>query len=132
MSAKHPSESYRSVGEVLSEDVVWFRAGKVEDMQAVIHMHREKQQELGWISNSAAKIMSLQADGGDCPKCGSEWELVKVENQFADFHYFDPACKCYPRCPTCDTSLASEFEQDGFAMRCGCGYGNMKDYEEKA
>lgn len=95
-------------------------------MQAVIHMHRRKQLDKGWINNEAADLMALAADGGGCPKCGVECDLIKVENEFADFHYFEPACTCYPHCPNCGESLAVEFAADKFAMRCGCGYGKKE------
>tara|TARA_B100001123_G_C15342930_1_gene1035763 strand:+ start:1003 stop:1428 length:426 start_codon:yes stop_codon:yes gene_type:complete len=128
MSARQRNDSYRSLEEVFEEDVLWWRtkSGRVENMQDIIHMHRRKQLDLGWIKNSTAKLMELSADGGDCPKCGAEWELVQVDNKYARFHYFDPSCSCYPRCPRCDASLAAEFEQYGFAMKCGCGHNRDK------
>ena len=45
---------------------------------------------------SRAVIRSLE--GGTCKRCGTEWEAVEVDNIYATYRYYRPACNCYPRC----------------------------------
>jgi hypothetical protein len=121
-------EYFNSMADLMHD----FFPTPVKDMQGIILTQKKQEQDRGLISNRLADLMELAANGGDCPKCKTEWELVQVENRYADFHYFDPTCKCYPRCPRCDVSLFREFEQSGFGMVCGCGWGKDKAEDQTA
>jgi len=43
-------------------------------------------------------ILTLEVDGGPCPRCGMMWKKIEVKNPYANFTYYDPACSCYGRC----------------------------------
>uniref|UniRef100_A0A6M3LJW2 Uncharacterized protein n=1 Tax=viral metagenome TaxID=1070528 RepID=A0A6M3LJW2_9ZZZZ len=53
-------------------------------------------------------LLSLETTGGACPMCGKVWQMVTVNNHFAEFVYYDPACGCYARCPSCRASWHRE------------------------
>ena len=44
------------------------------------------------------QLIDREYSGGACPRCRSPWRLVAVQNRYADFCYYAPACSCYPRC----------------------------------
>ena len=51
------------------------------------------------MQNIAEQIM-LSLRGGECIECKVPWVQVAVDNMFAKFEYYRPACKCYPLCST--------------------------------
>ena len=68
-------------------------------------------------------LLDLEFNGGNCPRCGTPWKEIHVENTAADFIYYDPACKCFSRCPRCKGSLHREESTGGRAHRCNsCGW----------
>jgi len=51
----------------------------------------------------AARIRQ-EARGGPCESCGTPWEEIEVKHHYADYVYYSPACRCFPRCPVCGNS----------------------------
>ena len=52
----------------------------------------------------ALTINAMIADG-ECTICGIHFQPVVVKNQFADYTYYKPSCKCYPVCWHCSTQI---------------------------
>ena len=46
----------------------------------------------------SSKVALMALSGGECLRCGVPWKAIKVKNEFAEFAYYQPACKCYPIC----------------------------------
>jgi len=68
-------------------------------------------------------LLTLEIQGGSCPKCGQEWNRNVTENRFVKVTWFDPACRCYHRCPRCEMSLHEEQEAGTLKNLCpNCGY----------
>ncbi len=57
---------------------------------------------------SAAVLMAI--DGGECTHCGTSWKEIKVDNLFALYSYFSPACNCYPKCKRCGHLMVEDVE----------------------
>ena len=90
----------------------------VTDMQAILDTHILQMTKRG-DSEALTTLVALEAYGGECPECGKLWKKIEVKNHYADFYYFDPTCKCFPRCGRCGTSLHREWvTQD--KMPCTC------------
>lgn len=45
------------------------------------------------------RVLELEASGGPCPQCNKPWKRIEVRNRHGHFDYFNPVCRCYPRCP---------------------------------
>jgi len=67
-------------------------------------------------------LMNLEKDGGLCPLCKKPWKKVVVKNRFADNYYFDPDCRCYPKCKNCGRSMHRAWSLG--INTCGCGWDN--------
>ena len=63
-------------------------------------------------------VILMQIDGGECLRCNQSWLPVKVENTFAEFTYYLPACKCYLRCWHCGYWLIEEQEAKFRPEKC--------------
>ena len=73
--------------------------------------------DAGQMSASNAILASI--DGGKCTICGLEYKPVIVKNDFADFTYYMPSCKCYPKCWHCGTVIIERFLiQDRSVKHC--------------
>ena len=75
--------------------------------------------------HDTANLIKIEMDGGPCPKCTKEWQIVTFANRYGSGGYFKPACECYPRCPRCSRELYEEFSSgilQGRDWRCDCGY----------
>jgi hypothetical protein len=60
-----------------------------------------------------ASLMERSAFGGECHRCGKPYiEVVDERNKYYRMVYFEPSCKCYPRCPSCGRKLHFEVELD--------------------
>lgn len=49
-------------------------------------------------------LLRMELEGGECPHCGKAWHRVDVGGPCGGFHYHDPSCSCFPRCPECGSS----------------------------
>jgi len=47
------------------------------------------------------QALDLERNGGECPVCRMQWRKVVLKNAFADFTYYQPACKCFHECDRC-------------------------------
>lgn len=73
-------------------------------------------------------LLNLELNGGACPKCGSEWNEISVQNSAAKFRYHGPSCRCYTRCPECKTSFHREEADGQKCTRCvSCGWKAMQE-----
>ncbi len=86
-----------------------------------------KMQERGVPANVVAVLM-VEARGGDCPRCGQPWVAKTTKNRFAEFVWYDPACRCYYRCPACHRSL-HELEEAGKLTSDHCPYCRYRMFE---
>ena len=59
-------------------------------------------------SSEYVLLLTLEKDGGLCPRCGKPWKKVVVKNYLADFMYHAPDCACFPSCLRCGSSLHRE------------------------
>jgi len=93
-----------------------------EDIEDLIETEMEADRAVG-VSEELVDIKRKEKDGGPCPLCGKEWKRTDAENRFAKFHYFEPACNCFPHCPYCHRSLHREwFVGGGNPEKCtSCG-----------
>jgi len=83
--------------------------------ESVIKLSRDMPAEL-------IVLMALEVEGGECPRCGKDWNMIHVSNRFAEYMHFKPSCRCYQACPRCKTSMHRE-EVTGVAPQClTCGY----------
>lgn len=48
------------------------------------------------------ELFHIQSFGGMCPKCGTFWKETMLDNRFASYSYYKPACECYKPCPGID------------------------------
>ena len=51
------------------------------------------------------ELIKMEATGGDCPRCGVPWKEIRVQNEFAEYVYYDPACACFGRCKSHDYGM---------------------------
>lgn len=97
------------------------KINKITDMQAKI----QYAYDLAMEANAPPELcilIKLSKDGGKCPICKQEWRHVVVNNRFGDFDYYDPVCRCYPRCKNCGHSMYKEWAIG--STKCYCGYEN--------
>ena len=57
------------------------------------------------IDAETGNMMQQELTGGKCPMCGQPWRKVETRNLFGEFTFYDPGCKCFPRCPECGKSF---------------------------
>ena len=57
-----------------------------------------------------ATLLEKDVNGGECMRCGKQYKRVDVKTAYIEFHYFEPACSCYPLCPWCGRPLHHETE----------------------
>ena len=112
----------KKIGELISNEI-----HQVVDMQKKI----QYQIDLDIAADMPEELIQLETlekDGGFCLICGKDWQRIEVKNILADFFYYDPECKCYPRCPECKTSLHREAAVMGTVRKCStCGHLLIKE-----
>jgi len=76
------------------------------------------------------QLIKVETLGGNCPKCDKPWKKIEVKNECADYTYYDPDCKCFPRCHGCGTSFHREWamEERDFTKCQSCGYSSTPIY----
>lgn len=102
---------------------------KVTDMQSKLQFRIDQDMIVG-LPVDLIEVETLEMNGGLCPKCGKPWRKIEVKNQFADFYYFDPDCKCYGRCSNCESSLHREKTTGMGRGECiSCGFDDdLREY----
>ena len=75
--------------------------------------------------------LELERKGGACPVCDKSFAAVEVENRFAHFTYYKPACFCFRVCERCGRFMVSE-RLLGIPYCTGCGYGKPVQSAKKA
>lgn len=70
---------------------------KIEDMQTLLKKQIGIANEMNFPAEFIV-LLHLESDGGKCPRCGQDWKKIVAKNEYASFHYYDPACGCYGRC----------------------------------
>ena len=71
------------------------------------------------------QFVEMDGYGGNCPVCRIPWVKVEVRNIYAEFDYYTPVCRCYPRCKRCEMSLhgIAIAKSNGVGVTCPrCGY----------
>lgn len=89
-------EMEMKAGELISQIVEHIDNNRMHDMQLALHT---KLSNAGAGSEELA-FVEQESYGGPC-RCGVEWVKVEVKNVFAQFEYYEPDCRCYPRCQRC-------------------------------
>ena len=56
----------------------------------------------GPLPPKGVELFHIQSYGGMCPKCGTFWKETRLDNRFASYSYYKPACECYKPCPGID------------------------------
>lgn len=70
-----------------------------------------------------AVVIAMAIDGGDCLLCKKPWGRFDVDNIFAKFFYYQPACNCYQVCTPgppwygCGRRMYEEFHGDRVKLR---------------
>jgi hypothetical protein len=106
--------------------VKWLGGGTVdrEGIRAML-AHEIAEDTAAGLPEELITVKGLEADGGKC-FCGREWRKVEVKNKYADFFYFEPTCRCFPRCVFCGRSLHREWVVSGGQVKectsCGMVY----------
>jgi len=72
------------------------------------------------LSMELCDMIQREALGGECPRCGMGWIKVVVKEPVG-FHYYQPSCSCYGRCPKCGESL-HRHTAGGTWPECACGW----------
>lgn len=70
------------------------------------------------------RLLDLELHGGECILCGKPYKKIDAVSATASkkvlFHYFQPSCKCFLRCPICGRLLHWEMILElGYCQRCG-------------
>lgn len=94
---------------------------KITNMQDKLQEQIEDIGNAG-LSMTLMNLIELEKSGGVCIKCTKPWKKIEVKNQFADFYYFNPDCKCYPKCPICGHSLHREMTMYAVRRCQSCGW----------
>jgi hypothetical protein len=86
-----------------------YRGGRVVDMEALYTpiikklISQNRMQE--------AVLYERSAFGGNCLRCGVDYKKISEPwNGRFTFEYYEPACTCFPHCPSCGRSLFIEME----------------------
>ena len=45
-------------------------------------------------------VLMLERHGGNCPICGTPFKKLTINNEGGGFSFYQPACRCFPRCHT--------------------------------
>ena len=79
------------------------------------------------------QFIELETIGGNCPRCKKAWKKVEVKSECADFTYYEPDCKCYPKCPNCGTSFHREWAMGSrdFGTCTACNWTSHPTYGRK-
>jgi len=78
----------------------------------------EREEKRGDVA--ALKALEMERRGGPCHYCGVPFAEVKVNNRYAEFSYFEPACHCYKRCQEIVTEACLDDDKNPVpAVRCG-------------
>ena len=56
----------------------------------------------GPLPPKVVELFHIQSYGGMCPRCGTFWKETMLDNRFASYSYYKPACECYKPCPGID------------------------------
>ena len=65
-----------------------------------------------------SRVITMMMDGGECLHCKVPWDSVAVDNLFAKYTYYVPACRCYSQCWQCKHWLIEEKELGSLPERC--------------
>lgn len=77
-----------------------------------------------------ATLLQCEVDGGHCARCGDPWREIRFDNTFAQGRYFEPGCRCYPKCPRCQAWQYEEWSAGILKSRdwkCECGFQLLTD-----
>ena len=90
---------------------------KIPTWKQVAHAEIDRAEVLFNAENrEASRCVTMAIDGGPCIRCGKPWAQVEVKNIFAEYKYYRPECKCYPKC-----RMIWSPQNDGRSVDIGCG-----------